>query len=345
MIVRRLGWVYLLMSQNSFILEETTHQRAAAEQARTIGQTLADVPLQVAARYLLGTACFDFGEYRRAEDLLGEVVQALAGDLARERCGLFFFPAVLSRAWLARALAERGAFAQGLVHGQDAIRIAEALGHAAGVSYALWQLGYLRGLKGDFAQAVPLLERGLAVAREAQVLLPWLHNAGVLGDVLVRSGRLAEGLDLLRSTQEARAPLGTGLYLSRFLVDLGNAYMAAGRLEDARASAGRALALTREQGQRGHETHALRLLGEIASRGDPLDAETAEGYYRQALALATELEMRPLVAHCQLGLGRLHRRTGDHAKAREHLTTAGAMYREMGMGFWLAQAEAASLEG
>jgi hypothetical protein len=121
--------------------------------------------------------------------------------------------------------------------------------------------------------------------------------------------------------------------------------MAAGRLGDARASADRALALTREQGQRGHETHALRLLGEIASRGDPLDAPTAEGYYRQALALGTELEMRPLVAHCQLGFGRLHRRIGDHAKAREHLTTAGAMYREMGMGFWLAQAEAASLEG
>jgi tetratricopeptide (TPR) repeat protein len=147
--------------------------------------------------------------------------------------------------------------------------------------------------------------------------------------------------DLLRSTQEARAPLGTGLYLSRFLVDLGNAYMAAGRLGDARASADRALALTREQGQRGHETHALRLLGEIASRGDPLDAQTAEGYYRQALALATELEMRPLVAHCHLSLGRLYRRTGDRAKGDDSVATAITMYREMDMGFWLEQAEAA----
>jgi hypothetical protein len=102
------------------------------------------------------------------------------------------------------------------------------------------------------------------------------------------------------------------------------------------------LALTREQGHRGHETYALRLLGEIASRGDPLDAETAEGYYRQALALATELEMRPLVAHCHLGLGKLYRRTGDHAKASEHLTTAKAMYREMDMGFWLEKADTAA---
>ncbi len=327
------------MSQNFFSLDETTHQRAAAERALSIGQTLAEVPLQIAARYLLGTACFDFGEYRRAEELLGEAVQALDGDLASERCGLFFFPAVIARAWLARALAERGAFAQGLVYGQDAIRIAEARGHLAGMSYALWHLGYLWGLKGDFAQAIPLLERGLAVARETQVLIPSVHNAGALGDVLVRAGRLAEGLDVLRWTQEAREPFGTAQYLSRFLVDLGCAYVAAGRLDDSRTSAGRALALTREQGHRGHEAYALRLLGEIAFLGGPVEAETAEGCYGQALALATELEMRPLMAHCHVGLAKLYRRVGDRAKAEESLETAIPMYREMDMGFWLEQAE------
>jgi hypothetical protein len=55
--------------------------------------------------------------------------------------------------------------------------------------------------------------------------------------------------------------------------------------------------------------------------------------------------MRPLVAHCHFGLGTLCRRTGDHAKAEEHLATAMVMYREMGMTFWLEKAEAASLEG
>jgi hypothetical protein len=50
--------------------------------------------------------------------------------------------------------------------------------------------------------------------------------------------------------------------------------------------------------------------------------------------------MRPLLAHCSLGLGKLSRRTGDHAQAHEYLTTAMTMYREMGMRFWLEQAEA-----
>ena len=50
--------------------------------------------------------------------------------------------------------------------------------------------------------------------------------------------------------------------------------------------------------------------------------------------------MRPLVAHCHLGLGKLYRRTGKREQAQEHLTTATTMYREMDMTFWLEQAEA-----
>jgi len=55
--------------------------------------------------------------------------------------------------------------------------------------------------------------------------------------------------------------------------------------------------------------------------------------------------MRPLVAHCHPGLGKLYRRTGDGVKAQEHLTTAAAMYGEMDMAFWQAHAAAALREG
>jgi hypothetical protein len=49
--------------------------------------------------------------------------------------------------------------------------------------------------------------------------------------------------------------------------------------------------------------------------------------------------MCPLVAHCHLGLGKLYSRTGDRGTAKEHLATAATMYREMGMTFWLEQAQ------
>ena len=60
----------------------------------------------------------------------------------------------------------------------------------------------------------------------------------------------------------------------------------------------------------------------MVASGDPLDVERAGAHYRGALVLANELGMRPLVAHCHLGLGKLYRQTGDRAKAQEHLTTA-----------------------
>ena len=69
----------------------------------------------------------------------------------------------------------------------------------------------------------------------------------------------------------------------------------------------------------------------------PQNAIAEEGY-RAAKALA-DVEMRPLVAHCHLGLGKLYRRTGKREQAQEHLTTATTMYREMDMRFWLEQAE------
>ena len=69
--------------------------------------------------------------------------------------------------------------------------------------------------------------------------------------------------------------------------------------------------------------------------------ETAEAHYDAAMALASDLGMRPLVAHCHLGLGRLYRHTGDEAKAHHHLTTATTMCREMGMTSWLEKAVAA----
>jgi hypothetical protein len=98
-----------------------------------------------------------------------------------------------------------------------------------------------------------------------------------------------------------------------------------------------ALALARRLGARGSEAHTLCLSGDVASTGSAVDAED---YYRESVALAGELGMSPLVAHCYLGLGKLYRRTDKREQAREHLTTATTMYRDMGMTYWLEKAEA-----
>ena len=115
------------------------------------------------------------------------------------------------------------------------------------------------------------------------------------------------------------------------------ACLQAGRIGAATSHAEEALALSRRLGARGSEAHALCLAGDVASAGG---ADLADEHYRQALALATELGMRPLVAHCHLGLCKFYKRTGKREQAQEHLTSAATMFREMGMTYWLEQAEA-----
>jgi tetratricopeptide (TPR) repeat protein len=122
---------------------------------------------------------------------------------------------------------------------------------------------------------------------------------------------------------------------------LGEAHLLAGRPEEAQALAQRALALARAHEERGHQAQALRLLGAIAGQGTPPHTEEAETRYRQARALAEELGMRPLQAHCHQGLGMLYATMGQQEQARAELSTAIAMYQSMDMTFWLPQTETA----
>ena len=131
------------------------------------------------------------------------------------------------------------------------------------------------------------------------------------------------------------------------LAGLGEAYLLAGRTDTAAEVAGRALTLARQHRERGHEAWVLRLLGEIASDRHRIDAAAAEEHYRQALALAESLGMRPLLARCRVGLGALYRAEGRVELARAELTIARDLLRSLSMTAWLlrAETELASVDG
>jgi class 3 adenylate cyclase/tetratricopeptide (TPR) repeat protein len=125
----RLGRASLHKSHYLWSTGHAAEARASAENAQAIGEALGDLPLQVGATHYLGAVCLTSGNYRQAETFLQKVVHLLGGDRSRDRCGLTGFPAAMARGWLAWALAERGAFDEGIVYGQDGLRLAEALDH------------------------------------------------------------------------------------------------------------------------------------------------------------------------------------------------------------------------
>jgi tetratricopeptide (TPR) repeat protein len=162
-----------------------------------------------------------------------------------------------------------------------------------------------------------------------------------LGNAYTLAGRHDEALPLLAQVVEQAATVSMiGLHSLR-LRYLAEACLLAGRWEEARIHAEHALAQAREHGERANEAWALRLLGEIAAAAQPAQVQEAERCYREAVALAEDLGMRPLQAHCHLGLGTLYQRTDRRESAQAALATAAELYRAMDMTLWLARAEAA----
>ena len=166
--------------------------------------------------------------------------------------------------------------------------------------------------------------------------------AAALGAAYTLAGRVADAVPLLTQALEQATGNGNEQTPRRSVVspwERHRCWLATWRRRTPSPSS--ALALAREHQERGHQAYALRLLGDIAARREPPESESAEAHYRQALALAGELGMRPLLAHCHLGLGTLYGRMGRVEQARVELTAAIELYRVMDMTFWLPQAEAA----
>jgi tetratricopeptide (TPR) repeat protein len=243
--------------------------------------------------------------------------------------------------WLAIALAERGEFAAASAAGQEAIQVAEGAGILFDLTVACWGYGRACLHRGDLQAAIPVLERALRVCQDRQISLLFPRVASSLGQAYRLAGRAPEAVPLLEQAVEQNRAMGKVNGQSAALAWLSETYLQMGRVADALDRATGALALAREQKERGHEAMALRVLAEIAAHADPPDIEQAGDYYRQALAPAEELGMRPLVAHCHLGLGTLYQHVGQGEEAQAELSTAAELYRAMEMTFWLERAETA----
>ena len=302
--------------------------------ALAIASDIGDQELEREAQYRTGQAYFAIGDFRPALDLLLKCADgARAGP--DEQSNLF---ASWSHNWLALTLSNLGRFHDARSHAEEALRIAEGADHPFTLAETLTCVGSVALAQGDLDRAIDALERARGITDEWN-FQPWAVFAR-LGYAWAVSGRVQEGRDLLEEVRRgAKTMSAMGVGRAMQLVWLGEACLLEGRLDEALERAEQGVTLARRHRERSHEAWALRLLGEIASRRTPPNVGAAEGYYREALAVAAELEMRPLVAHVHFDLGRLFRKAGRHEQARQHLTSATTMYREMEMPFWLDQAE------
>jgi len=336
----RRGRVLAFMTNVHSFLGELDEAVASGNHALAIARELGDMRLRILTTTLLEMTHGYRGEYDRAIVLATDNLAALPPDWTYEYFGNAAPASVYDRTFLVMNLAEIGRFVEAAEYEAEALRLAEPTHHAFTLGLAHMSGAVLYLVKGDWEKARFLSERASAIMRAGNVVVLLSRAVALsawalaqLGEASEALNRLGEGKHLLER-QVARIP---GL-LGRVYQALAHASLLLGQLDEARSLGNRVVESF--AAQPGFVAHALHLLGNIASHPDRFDAEGAEGNYRKALALAEPRGMRPLVAHCHLGLGKLYQRTGKREQAQEHLTTATTMYREMGMTYWVEKTEA-----
>jgi tetratricopeptide (TPR) repeat protein len=267
--------------------------------------------------------------------MLRENLMTIARIGRLERLGMPAPPSVLTLGWLSHCLSELGELDEAAALADEVYEAAQQDGRPYTLCLGLFGRAYVAAMRADLSAATSF-ERGIEIAQTHGV--QWALNlaTGGRGWVLTASGRSAEGRPLLEQ--------GVAL-LERHGQFPGSALFRGwlARAVDGEGDSARALELARQavdqaaaQQQRGiHAWNRWHLAAILARAGDP----DAESTFREALAAAEERGMRPLQAHCHLGLGRLYRHAGRLDEARAELATAVAMLREMGMAFWLPEAE------
>jgi tetratricopeptide (TPR) repeat protein len=335
---RRRGRVCAIMTTVLSTLDELDEALATGTRAVEISQRVGDLSLSVVTKSCLEEAYYYRGEYEHVVEIAVENLAALPTEWAHEYFGLAVPPSVFGRAWLIMSLAELGRFAEAAKYEAEATRLAAPTEHAHTIGWAHLAASMLHLFKGDWGKARSLVEHWIVIVRTGNVamLVPWAVASSAWA--LAQIGETEEALSRVREAEqllERQAANGIVGHRGWAYDAVGRACLLLGRLDDARRLGD--CSVESSQHQPGFAAHALHLLGDIAIHPDRFDAENGAAHYLQALALAEKRGMRPLVAHCHLGLGKLYGRIGKPEQAQENLTAARTIYREMGMDFWLEQ--------
>ncbi|MBI1733863.1 MAG: AAA family ATPase [Candidatus Rokubacteria bacterium] len=311
-----------------------------AERAVALAGRLRDHTLEVVPNIYLAQASHARGENRRTIEVLEANLRHLVGEARGQRFGMPGLPAVMCRGWLALAHAELGEFGDATSYALEARRLADETGSPFDSIYADVSLAFVHLRQGEFAAAVPLAQAAREDCLKHDV--PHMRNVALshLGYARVMLGRPADGLPLLAEAVEQSGAMKIRAGHSVWELRLAEGYLVAGRAGEALDLSLGVLERTQKYAERGYEAYALRTLAEIHTRRFPPAAAEAEAAFRGAARLARELGLKPLLAHCHLGLARLLVALGRSSEAQDALAVATDLYRAHAMTFWLADADA-----
>jgi class 3 adenylate cyclase/tetratricopeptide (TPR) repeat protein len=336
----RLGQVLNLITAHWNLTGNSEEATISAKQAiqHTEAQEYRD--LHIVAHYFLGVAEHNLGNYDAAVAALQRAL-SLIGGRKYELFGTTGIVSVICKAWLSRCLAQLGHFSDGLTCGHDALKTALERNHGYSIAYAYYGIGVLLLIKGDYDEAITMLERGLQTCEVSDIPVQRPLITSCLGAAYSFNGQLDRGLPILAAAVEHTASMRRLGGQSLRLAWLSDSYALAAQFDKAEKLAREGLMLSLTSKDKGSQAWLLRSLGNFLATRSPSRTGEATENYAKALHLAQELGMRPLEAHCHFGLGQLYAQASDVASCRAVLGAAIKLYQQMGMSHWLSKAETA----
>jgi class 3 adenylate cyclase/tetratricopeptide (TPR) repeat protein len=329
----RLGRIVSFTANCLLIHAQHAEALATGARALAIAQELHDGSLEVATRIYMARARLARGECREAIEMLQETIRLLNEKPADDFLGVPVLPAAYARSVLATSLAEVGDFHEAAAHAAEASRRAGSSGQPDSILWANWSVGLVAMLQGASEDAVRVFDHLYELCRTHDLDAYTSRVMAGLGCARARLGLVEEGLQLLEravAMDAAAEPMTTRSFALNALAE---ALFLGGEEEGALAACNQALQFTREHDERGAEAYTCFLLG-LINNARISEFEAAAGYLRAAASIASDYGLRPLLAHCQLGLAEWHRKRGDTGEAREYLERGRSMLNALGMKQW-----------
>lgn len=250
----------------------------------------------------------------------------------------------------------RGRWAAALAGASEAVELAEDAGQLALLPHALAAIALVEAGLGHEADCRAHVDQGLERSED-----PYLHAA--LGQLELALGRIPEAIDALETGERQMRRRGLSSSVVQLRPDLIEAYVRAGRREEAEAQLTLLEADTAE-GRAAKRAAAVEAAGNVrALRADSLAAlpvigagprwvraaaercrgllapdETFRTVFEGALAHHDDLPMPFEKARTQLALGERLRRAKQRAEAREPLTQALDEFERLGAKPWAERA-------
>jgi tetratricopeptide (TPR) repeat protein len=290
----------------------------------TLANQLDDFALRIDCNQLFGMLHNSRGDYHGAARFFEGNITDLAAAARPGRFASYY--AVHARTWLAWVLSHLGQFDRAVALAEEAFAVAEASNDVHNLVAACWGRGVAELGRGAVERALPILRQAYDAAQSAEMTLWARPTAALLGRAYALAGNIADGRRLLESAIKGGE---NNVGVAAWHTYLAESCVLGGDLDAAEAVIAPALALAEKRRERGFLGHALRVAGDIAWRRGRFALSRER--YEEAITLGSEREMRPLLAHCELGLAEVCRGLHDAIGADKHRAAARLLFEDMGL--------------